>query len=280
MKRTLLISFTILLVFLSFKPVPLHIPAFNEDDSVYLPVLMYHSVLRDAKRTGKYTVTPEGFEDDIRYLEDNGYTIVTAKELIRFVYNNEPLPKKPVLLTFDDGMYNNFKYVAPILIKHNASAVFSVVGSYTDEYSESNVVNPSYSYMRWCDINELSRLPNIEFSAHSYDLHKVAGGRRGAGKIKTESLQEYINTFLEDTKKMQSEFFSNCNFRPIIYAYPFGEYTAQSEQILKDMGFLVTFSCTEGINRISRDTDCLYLLKRYNRDGRLSTKEFFAKIKL
>ena len=137
------------------------VTTFEEDTPFNLPILMYHSVNPDKTRTGKYVITPENFESDLEYLENCGYTSISAKQLIKYVYNKEPLPDKPVLLTFDDGMYNNFKYVVPILKKHNAHAIFSVVGAYTDEYSENNITNDNYNnrlFIHWKKIRIFRQL--------------------------------------------------------------------------------------------------------------------------
>ncbi len=255
------------------------LPVFTENTPVQLPILMYHSVLKNPQRTGKYVITPSKLEEDIIYLKNNGYESVSLKQVVKYVYQGEPLPEKPILITFDDGMYNNYEYVLPILKKHNAYAVFAVVGSYTDEYSESNVTNPGYSYLRWCDINELMGTGRIEFASHSYNLHNISAKRYGTAKNKGESSLDFISLFHEDTQKMQSAFKSNCIFTPYSYAYPFGNFSKESERVLKKTGFLASFSCVEGINIITQgDADCLYLLKRYNRDGRLSTEKFFQKI--
>ena len=257
------------------------LPTFTENQSSPLPILMYHSVLKDPKRTGKYVITPKGFEDDIVYLKNAGYETVSLKQVIRFVYNGEPLPEKPILITFDDGMYNNKEYILPILQKHDACAVFAVVGSYTDEYSKSNVINPNYSYLRWCDIAELMDTGRVEFASHSYNLHNISANRHGTAKNKNENSLDFISLFHQDTQKMQSAFHTNCNFTPFSYAYPLGNFSSESEHVLKKSGFLASFSCIEGINIISEgDSDCLYLLKRYNRDGRLSSESFFKKLKL
>ena len=255
----------------------LAVPA-SKTDGTDLLILMYHSVLRDTARTGKYVITPANFENDLIYLKNHGYTFVTAKQVIQYANTDAKLPEKPVLLTFDDGMYNNLEYVLPILEKHDAYAVFSVVGSYTDEYSEKDIKNPAYSYLRWCDINSLAKSGRIEFANHSYDFHASSGKRQGASKMRGESAFDYIEAFYSDTQKLQSEFLSNCNFEPYIYAYPFGNFNNESNRVLRKMGFLMSFSCIEGINRIERNADCLYLLKRFNRDGRLSSEEFFAKL--
>lgn len=256
------------------------VSVFKEDNSTQLPVLMYHSVIKNPSKSGKYVITPQKFEEDLIYLKQKGYQTVSAKQLIQYVYNNAPLPEKPVVLTFDDGMYNNYEYILPILEKYNSCAVFSIVGSYTDEYSENNIVQPAYSYLRWCDIEVLSDSEHIEFGNHSYNFHSISAKRYGTQKNKYENSLDYINTFYQDTQKMQSEFYEHCNYRPIIYTYPFGSYSKESSRVLKKMGFMVTFSCTEGINKLTHDPDCLYLLKRYNRSGLLSTNQFFSKLNL
>lgn len=255
------------------------LPVFTENAPVQLPILMYHSVLKDPQRTGKYTITPKKFEDDLIYLKSNGYETVTLKQVVKYVYSGEPLPQKPILITFDDGMFNNKEYVLPILEKHDAYAVFAVVGSYTDEYTQSDITNPNYSYLRWCDINELMDSGRVEFASHSYNLHNISAKRRGTAKIKGETSLDFISLFHEDTQKMQSVFKTNCIYTPFCYAYPLGNFSPESERVLKKTGFLSSLSCIEGINIITPgDTDCLYLLKRYNRDGRLTTEKFFQKI--
>lgn len=256
------------------------VSVFNDENSPKLPVLMYHSVINNPSKSGKYVITPQKFEEDLLYLKQKGYETVSVKQIIQYVYNNAPLPKKPIILTFDDGMYNNYEYILPILEKHNSCAVFSIVGSYTDEYSENNIVDPAYSYLRWCDIEALSDSEHIEFGNHSYNFHSISAKRYGTQKNKYENSLDYINTFYQDTQKMQSEFYDHCRFRPIIYTYPFGSYSKESTRVLKKMGFMVTFSCTEGINKLTYEPDCLYLLKRYNRSGLLSTYQFFSKINL
>lgn len=252
----------------------------NNEPTVNLPVLMYHSVIKDVQKSGKYVITPEKFEEDLLYLEQKGYTSITAKQLIRYVFSGEPLPEKPVMITFDDGMYNNMAYALPILEKHGAHAIFSIVGSYTDEYTKNGIVNPNYSYLTWDDVNALSDSAHVEFGSHSYAFHSISPKRYGTQKNKYEKPLDYINVFYQDTQKMQSAFFAHCNYRPVIYTYPYGSYSKESGRVLKKTGFLISFSCTEGINKITHNSDCLYLLKRYNRDGRLSSYEFFQKLGL
>ena len=66
---------------------------------------------------------------------------------------------------------------------------------------------------------------------------------------------------------------------PVCYAYPYGAYSAETEEILKEMGFRCTLSCEERQNKIVRgNPNCLYLLGRYNRPSGVSTTTFFERV--
>ena len=246
--------------------------------SVPLPILMYHSVLTDESLSGMYVITPKQLESDIIYLLSRGYNTVSVEQLAAYVERGEELPENPVMLTFDDGCYNNYSYVLPLLEKYEARAVFNIVGEFTDEYSQNGVVNPTYSYMRWTEIYRLYRDPHVEIGNHSYGFHYMVNGRKGAGRKWNEGKDAYKKLFYEDTKLVQDESESITGYKPTVYAYPFGEYTEESEEILHDMGFKASFSCTEGMNHITRDPECLFLLKRWNRPSGISSEEFFKEI--
>ena len=46
-----------------------------------LPIIMYHSILRDPARAGEYIVSPQTVENDLIYLKQHDYTAITASEL-------------------------------------------------------------------------------------------------------------------------------------------------------------------------------------------------------
>ena len=255
------------------------VPALSQpQNGVKLPIIMYHSILKDKSQSGKYVVTPAQLESDIEYLKSNGYTFVSAQEIIDYAEGGATLPEKPVMLTFDDGHFNFYGYVVPILEKTGAKAVVSIVGSYTDEYSESNIKNMSYGYMRWSEVYDMFLSNRVEVGNHSYDFHSTNRGRNGSKKNKNESMAQYELLFRQDTEKAQNRCMTKTGFEPVIYTYPFGAYTEETTDWLKEMGFKITFSCTEGVNIITRDPNSLFLLMRYNRPSGISSEKYFAKV--
>ena len=247
-----------------------------QPEGVSLPIIMYHSVLRDNARTGQYVVTPSSLEQDMLYLKEHGYTTVVVNDLIEYVYNGAPLPEKPVMLTFDDAYYNNLTYLEPLLIEYDMKAVISAVGSYTQQYSQSGDKSPSYAYLSWQDLKEISQRGYIEIQNHSYDMHKN-GERKGAGRKRGESLEVYSQALSDDVMRMDKNLKENCGITALCFTYPFGKISQESEDILKDLGWKATLSCYERMNYITREPECLFQLGRYNRHGALSTEEFMKK---
>ena len=252
--------------------------SFNLSTSeIRLPIVMYHSILKS--RSGDYIIHPDTFENDLKYIQNKGYSTINMSQLIDYVYNDTPLPEKPIILTFDDGNYNNLSYAVPLLHKYNMKAVISIVGAYTDTYTKSNEINPNYSYLRWKDISELMNDNCVEFQNHTYNLHSLKTGRKGCKKLASESTETYKTILSEDLKKLQNEFKENCNgYIPNTFTYPFGSISKESEQIIKDLGFKASLSCISGVNTIKKDPNCLYLLRRNNRVFGISTEQFFNKI--
>lgn len=250
----------------------------TSEDYIDVPIIMYHSILKDPSRSNKYTVTPAVLEEDLKYIKDKGYTTVTIADLISYVYDDSPLPEKPIVLTFDDGHYNNYGYLFSLLEKYDMKAVISIVGSYTDKFTETDEANLNYSYLRWKDIKELMDTGRIEFQNHTYNLHSNTGKRIGTKKIKGETDEHYKSILKDDILKLQQEFEENTNYTPKCFTYPFGGISNASLDIIKELGFKASLSCEQGINKLTKNPNSLYLLKRYNRPSYISTYNFFQKI--
>ena len=229
-----------------------------------LPIIMYHHILKETSKHGKFVISPQEFEQDLKFLKENGYTTITADALIRYHESGEPLPEKPVMLTFDDGYLSYLEYALPLLEKHDMAAVVSVVGAYTDDYTKSKDRCVSYAYLNWEDIRTLAFSDHTEIQNHTYDMHKIADGRNGCAKKRGENVAQYQKIFTEDVSKMRNLIYENTGKQANCFTYPFGYFCGEAEEEIKKMGFLMSLSCTEGLNYIDRQTS-LFKLHRYNR---------------
>lgn len=245
-------------------------------DSVCVPILMYHSIMKSNSKNGRFIVTESQLEDDLKYLKENNYTTIVMEDLINYVYNNKPLPEKPVILTFDDGYYNNYVYAYPLLKKYDFKGVLSIIGYYTDMYTENGEKNENYSHITWDDINEMLSSGTFEFQNHSYNLHTLDKGRNGSKKKKGESKEAYRKMLSEDLEKLQTEFKSNTGIELTTYTYPFGSVSSDSYDIIKDLGFKCSLSCESGVNTVTKDPECLYMLKRTIRTPSASARKILS----
>lgn len=259
-------------------------------DSVPLPVLMYHSILNSVK--GTYVVSEEQLDSDLKALKDAGYETVLPSEVIAYSKGIGSLPEKPVMISFDDGYYNNMYYGLPLFKRYGAKAVINVIGIYSDSDSGGENSNPNYSYLTWKQIGELSKSGYFEIGNHTYDMHRFKP-RYGMARKYGETDDEYRAAIRGDLVKLQN-LLDDCmgvridpenpdmvrkeSFVRTI-AFPYGRVTPIAKEQALDMGFELLLTCTEGVSVIERgNPKSLYNLKRINRSGYYTTEKVMKKI--
>ncbi|MEG0125193.1 MAG: polysaccharide deacetylase family protein [Clostridia bacterium] len=244
---------------------------------ITLPILMYHSLLKNPARANEYVLSPDVFEADLVYLQKQGYQTILMRDLIAYVFDGTALPEKPVMITFDDGHLNNLSYALPILLKHKATAVLSVVGAFVEAAERQKDPNPQYAYVTWKDIGTLHASGCFEIQNHSYNLHQT-DGRRGITRKAGEALAQYESVLHTDVMRMQRALSEHAGITPSTFTYPYGFVDQEGERILRELGFCATLSCFERLNSITRNPDCLFSLGRYNRPAGISTQRFMKKV--
>ena len=82
-----------------------------------VPILMYHviaPVRRDAAYPGLF-VSPARFAGQMRALERAGYRGVTLQRVWDAWHRGTPLPRRPVVVSFDDGFMGDYTRALPVL---------------------------------------------------------------------------------------------------------------------------------------------------------------------
>lgn len=245
-------------------------------DGVLLPIVMYHGLHPDTKKQGDYVISPTLFEDDLRFLTQNGYTTVTIEQLIAYTKGGT-LPEKPVLLTFDDGYLNNHLYGTPLLQTYGCQAVLSPIVSETVRYSALNDRSPAYAQVTWNDLRTMRDTGCWDIQNHTYALHTYTD-RNGSSRLPFESLEAYATVLQADIGQAQTLLQREVNITPRAFAYPFGAIGKGEREILQDMGFAVTLTCTEQHNTVTREAECLLDMGRFRRRNRMSAREFFTHV--
>jgi len=248
---------------------PLVAPSLSEEPkTAELPILMYHLVTNNPRYINKHGISPQALEADLQYLKTNGYETVVIADLVRFVQKGLDLPAKPVMLTFDDGNSSDFHILLPLLQKYDMKAVVSVLGSAVDRCTKAIETEKHVPNLIWSQVAELLQSGHVELQCHSYDMH----GGKGSGQQRGEAEADYLARFRADLEKNQAALQQHTGIRPNTFTYPLGIVTPSSETVLRDMGFVASLSCHDGMNYLT-EGDSLFMLKRDNRPHNQSAEQ-------
>lgn len=242
-----------------------------------VPIVMYHRISKHASANDRFEISPAQLENDLNYLKNSGYEAIVMKDLTEYVCYGNPLPEKPVMLTFDDGNYSDYKYVYPLLKKYSMKAVLSIIGKPVDKYSDEAREDINYPNLVWDQINTMLNDGVVEIQSHSYDLH----GKNGSGKLRYEEKEQYQARLKQDLEKMQLRVKEKTGIAPTVFTYPFGLVSKDSFEVLREVGFIGSFTCYEGVNTIlPGKPESLFLLKRYNRTANRPIQKILAECRL
>lgn len=210
-------------------------------EPVSLPILMYHDISETGK--GGSTIAYDTLRAHLLALKGAGYHTVSLQQIADFVLWGEPLPDKPILLTFDDGYLSNYEKLFPLLEELNMQASIFLIGVHTGrtEYKGTcSSINPHFSY---------------------------AQAREGVLPLKGEGRSLYCLRLAEDFRLSAKLLTRYTGETPIALAYPQGLYTPESEAARRQAGYLLSFTVEPEINILRPGAaESLSLLGRYSID--------------
>jgi len=153
----------------SFKAtpaVPLALPHPLPSRVVAVPILMYHRVgpePRGPAITDALTVPTAVFAAQMLWLRREGFHAIRQRQLFAALEYGAPLPRRPVLITFDDGYRDVLWNAAPLLHRlHMPATAYVVTG---------RVSGADSSFLTW---DELRQLQEMGFDIGSHTVHHLA----------------------------------------------------------------------------------------------------------
>jgi peptidoglycan/xylan/chitin deacetylase (PgdA/CDA1 family) len=207
----------------------------------YIPILMYHSISQSANPKFKqYTVAPALFAAQMDFLQQHAYTPLNATQLINALTGTSALPKRPVVITFDDGFADFYHNALPVLIRCKFTATLHITTGFVDKTSrwmqrEGETERPMLS---WNQIVEISN-NGIECGAHSHSHPKLDTLPRPMVRDEIVRSKELIEDHVG--QKVSS------------FAYPFGYHTPAVRQLVQEIGF--SSACTMNLTTSSHTTE-------------------------
>ena len=249
-----------------------------------VPILMYHQITDDGDINS--SISCDAFESHIKALRDAGYTSISFEELYDYAANNAPLPERRVIITFDDGYMSVYDYAFPILEKYGMKATVSIVGVLFGESTYKGLYYlPISPHFGDAEAREMAESGVFSIQSHSFDMHhfipyEIGPPRVGILRRSDESLEEYVDAFIDDYSHAAEQIEASVGVRPFVYSYPFGRSTKLSEKLLKDMGVTVTLTISPHINTVVKGCpDSLFKLGRLNVSGDMSPEELLELIR-
>lgn len=242
-----------------------------------IPILMYHHFTNDISKCNDMTITVDKFRQDMEMLLQAGYTTISFEELYDFVATEQTLPKRPIIISIDDGYLSNYEYIYPIMQELNMKATIFVIGKTVGmSQLDGKDITPHFTFTQ---ANEMYNSGLIDIQSHTYNLHDISL-RKGLLKLETETNEEYIEMLNSDILKSKNEIEINVGNSVFVLSYPYGLCDNLSLDILKQHNIKITVTTNEGISCVTKnDFNSLYNLQRINVTNDLVGNNLLKKIK-
>ncbi len=219
-------------------------------------ILMYHSI---GDNKAFFTVRPDMFDTQMRYLKERGFSVVPLRALIKKMQTGESVAGY-VAITFDDGYKDNFDIALPILKKYGFPATIFVISGLIGQ-ARRYISEDSLDIMTADDMRFLGHTGLIDVMPHSVSHRKLA-------KVAaTDAIKEIENS--------RAAIESITGASADIFAFPKGSFSQELSLYLRDHGWAGAITVREGI--VKADDD-VFTLKRNSIDSSTTMLQFKAKV--
>ncbi|RYL28670.1 poly-beta-1,6-N-acetyl-D-glucosamine N-deacetylase PgaB [Acinetobacter piscicola] len=239
-------------------------------DRNLLTIIGYHEIT-DHERAliPQYAIKSTQFAEQIQSLKKDGFHFISVDQLIKANQGSYKLPKKPLLLTVDDGYQSFYKYAYPIVKEKRVPVVLSVVGSWIEtqgqQVSFGDQKIPRSDILTWAELKEMQDSGYVEIGNHSYDLHRgILGNPQGNSEPAAttrlyspesksyESDQAYATRIYTDLKKNNEVLQKHGIRSPRVMVWPYGQYNMKTVEIAKQLGMPITITLDDGGNNVKQ----------------------------
>jgi peptidoglycan/xylan/chitin deacetylase (PgdA/CDA1 family)/GT2 family glycosyltransferase len=211
-----------------------------------VPTLLYHHV--GPHRSNVFpglTISPECFARQVKWLADHGYVGIRPADWLAWCHEGKPLPRKPVLLTFDDAYADLAEHAFPVLRHYGfQAAVYVVTGQVgrTNSWDERQGWQ-SLPLMAADDIRRWAS-QGVEFGAH--------------GRTHTDLRTLTPTQLEEEIRGSEKDLAEMLDSRVLSFAYPYGAYSEAAREAVRSV-FQLAFTTDRGLNDLHTD---LHRLRR------------------
>jgi peptidoglycan/xylan/chitin deacetylase (PgdA/CDA1 family) len=196
------------------------------DSRVSVPILTYHNF--NPTVPGSMSITPEKFAAQLKWLRENGYTVIPLKDLVSYLQGkNITLPRKPVVITADDGWESVYTYMFPLVRQYHIPVTLFIYPL---------TISHGAHAMTWNQLKELQQTGLFDIQGHTYWHPNFKQEKR---HLSAEEYQKLVHVQLYNSKEILEKKLGT----PItLLAWPFGIYDNYLEQEAAKAGYDMAFS--------------------------------------
>lgn len=220
----------------------------------------FHDVVDNPADLDDTAVTTDRLIAFFDFLKGDGWTVISLDDVQAAHQKKKMLPRKSILLTFDDGYESVYSRVYPLAMAYNYPIVSALVGEWMSGPMTGTVLYggkqvPRSNFLSWDAVREMQRSGLVEFASHTHSLHKdvlanVQGSRMpiattqrfdpARGTYETET--EYENFLVQNFKLDHAVFMKELKKMPRAVVWPFGRYSDKTIEVAKRAGYTFALS--------------------------------------
>ncbi|MBI4319123.1 MAG: polysaccharide deacetylase family protein [Chloroflexi bacterium] len=212
-----------------------------------IPILLYHRVTDEpVEALRAYAVSPSSFAQQMLFLSNNGYRTVSLQDLVDHRQTGKPLPKKPIVITFDDGYRDNYVHAYPLLLRHGFTAIVFLVAKMVSKLAlwDRAFGGPPPKLLSWTEIAEMAD-GGISFGSHACTHPALTRLPVHLAREEIVRSKEIVETGLQ---------------RPVsLFAFPYNETSQTLRDMVAESGYLA--ACSSSWGRSDR-ADGIFDLRR------------------
>ena len=193
-----------------------------------IPVLMYHKIPNEEINSQhKIFVLKEDFEKHLQFFQKNGFETLTFSQLEKFKKEEldfSTFPKKPLILTFDDGYRDNLENASPLLKKYGFSAqIFLLANSEIGNNSwDASGQEPSHEILSGPD-RQAWKQSAFEIGSHGFSHEKIT----------QMSLEKALAELKDSKESLEKEFKIKVN----VFAFTYGDTNRKMAALAEAAGY-------------------------------------------
>ncbi len=205
--------------FLVIPLLPVHRGGIIDGGIQVVPILAYSAFTKTPGQGP--ALTQAAFDDQMRYLKDNGFVPVSINAFYNFLEFKEELPTKAVLVTIDDTGQGTYDVAFPVLRKYNIPAAVFVC---------TDLVTGKEGALSWDKVKEMAAAGiSIE--------HQTKTLRNLTRRKPDETFEDFVVAVDREMSVATLEFREKAGLNPAFLAYPYGATNEMVISLLRKNGF-------------------------------------------